>query len=157
MIDRRFNPKSGWLATFIVLILGVCFTLAPVFFESDPFSSKLGPIGTVLLFAGTITFGLSMGFKTRNSSNWFYSTSYWDQNICTISILQKTTWILHSGQICENPCKFTKVRYRVVTLAGVLWKCYFSGVLQSSQRSVIGGFMIRIWCWGISQQSLAVL
>ena len=69
MTAMRVNRYSKWIATDTVLILGGFFTLVPVFSELNTFGSKSGPIGTVLLVAGTITFGLCVGFKTRNSSD----------------------------------------------------------------------------------------
>ncbi len=69
MTDMQVNRRSRWIATGIVLFLGGLFTLVPVFSEPNTFSSKSGPIGTVLLVAGTIIFGLCVGFKTRNSSD----------------------------------------------------------------------------------------
>ena len=49
-----------------MLGLGTFFTIVPVFSEPGTLNSKSGPFGTILLVAGTITFGLCVGFKTRN-------------------------------------------------------------------------------------------
>ena len=61
------QSNVGYLSiSLFILALGFIFTLIPVFSEPGTVTSKYGGIGAVFLVAGTITFGVSVGFKTRN-------------------------------------------------------------------------------------------
>ena len=64
--DMRSNFRLGLTVSLIVLGLGTFLTIVPVFSEPGTLNSKSGPFGTILLVVGTITFGLCVGFKTRN-------------------------------------------------------------------------------------------
>ena len=61
------RTSRGYLLTsLLILAFGFIFTLIPVFSEVGVHTSKYDNIGTVFLVAGTIIFGVSVGFKTRN-------------------------------------------------------------------------------------------
>ena len=60
------NNRGYLFISLSILALGFIFTLMPVFSEPGTYASKYGGIGTVFLVAGTIIFGVSVGFKTRS-------------------------------------------------------------------------------------------